>query len=163
MLVAAAMLTASCGVLGSDDGGTESGAAIGSTAPAGPEASTVDGGGDAVAGQVASSGDPAATDGTTGADPAAEAPASIEELEASWAERRAAVVSRIRTEGYGVGEDGILTGPGGFQLDLDDCPAEWSDSAGVDDTVRIAYTTARSGNLAVYGYVADGMLAYFEY
>ena len=75
----------------------------------------------------------------------------------------AAAVERIRTGGYGVDADGLLVGPGGFQVDLGSCPDDWSDSAGVGETIRVAYTTARSGNLAPYGYVADGMLAYFEY
>ena len=88
---------------------------------------------------------------------------SIDELEARWAERRAATVARIRSEGYGVDGDGVLVGPSGFEVDLGACPDDWSDTAGIGETIRVAYTTARSGNLAPYGYVADGMLAYFDY
>ncbi len=163
VVLALALVASACGVLGSDEGGTESGA----TTPA-PAAPSADPG--AVAGQSAEvAGGDGATDAAAG-DPAAQPggagtgePASIADLEARWAERRAAAVNRIRSEGYGVDDDGLLIGPGGFELDLGACPADWSDSAGVGDSIRVAYTTARSGNLAPYGYVADGMLAYFEY
>ena len=92
------------------------------------------------------------------------AAASIEELEAEWAEARAAVVERIKSEGYGVGDDGILRGPAGFEVDLNQCPSDWSETEGlVDNRILIGHTTAQSGNLAAYGNIAAGMEVYFDY
>ncbi|MGI9613035.1 MAG: ABC transporter substrate-binding protein [Acidimicrobiales bacterium] len=91
-------------------------------------------------------------------------PASIEELEAQWAEARAAVVQRIKDEGYGVDDDNILRGPAGFEVDLNNCPADWSETGGiVDGTIKIGHTTTLSGNLAAYGNIAAGMETYFNY
>lgn len=89
---------------------------------------------------------------------------SIEDLEAIWADERAAIVETIKAEGYGIGDDNILRGAGGFEVDLNGCPADWSDTAGLDEgTVKIGHTTALSGNLAAYGNIAAGMESYFDY
>ena len=89
---------------------------------------------------------------------------NIEELEAEWAEARQAVVDAINAGGYGVNDDNVLVGPAGFEIDLNNCPSDWSDTAGLEDgTIRIGHTTAQSGNLAAYGNIAAGMEAYFEY
>lgn len=88
---------------------------------------------------------------------------SIEELEAQWAEARATVVENLSSDDYGVGDDNILRGPGGFEVDLNDCPADWSDTAGLEDSIKIGHTTAQSGNLAAYGNIANGMEVYFDY
>jgi ABC-type branched-subunit amino acid transport system substrate-binding protein len=101
---------------------------------------------------------------TTEAGEAAEVAGSIEELEAQWAEARAAVVQSIVDGGYGINDDNVLVGPAGFEIDLNDCPSDWSDTAGLEDgTVRIGHTTALSGNLASYGNIAAGMETYFDY
>ena len=94
---------------------------------------------------------------------AAPAASSIEELEAQWAEARAEVVQAIVDGGYGVNEDNVLVGPAGFEIDLNECPADWSDTAGIGDTIKIGHTTAQSGNLAAYGNIAAGWEAYLEY
>lgn len=89
---------------------------------------------------------------------------SIEELEAEWAEARAKVVANIEAGGYGINEDNVLIGPSGFEIDLNECPADWSDTAGVSGgTVKIGETIAQSGNLAAYGNIAAGLGAYFDY
>ncbi len=88
---------------------------------------------------------------------------SIEELEAIWAEERAAIVETLSSGDYGLGEDGILRGPGGFELDTSACPADWNNEAAADGTITIGYTIAQSGALAVYGNIADGLGAYFDY
>ena len=109
----------------------------------------------------------AVDDATDAADDAVEdavaAAGSIEELEAQWAEARAAIVADIKANGYGV-TDGIVNGPGGFTMDLNDCPADWNDLGGINDgVVTIGHTTAQSGSLAFYGNIGVGMGAYFEY
>ncbi|MEM8922052.1 MAG: ABC transporter substrate-binding protein [Actinomycetota bacterium] len=93
----------------------------------------------------------------------AEAAGSIEELEAEWAEARAIVVDALSSGDYGVGDDNILRGPGGFEVDLNNCPSDWSDTAGLDGNIVIGHTTAQSGNLAAYGNIGAGMEAYFDY
>jgi ABC-type branched-subunit amino acid transport system substrate-binding protein len=92
-----------------------------------------------------------------------DAAGSIDELEAEWAAARAEVVAAIQSGGYGVDENNILTGPGGFEIDMNNCPSDWSNTAGVGDAIVIGHTTAQSGNLAAYGNIAAGMNTYFEY
>ena len=94
---------------------------------------------------------------------AADVPASIDDWKALWAEERQGLVDEITAAGYGLGDDGVLTGPGGFTLDTSSCPADWSDTEGVEGgTVKIGHTTALSGNLAAYGNIAAGMETYFD-
>ncbi|MEM9566507.1 MAG: hypothetical protein AAGA93_28060, partial [Actinomycetota bacterium] len=81
----------------------------------------------------------------------ADAAGSIEELEAQWADARQAVVDQINAEGWGVNEDNVLVGPAGFEIDLNNCPSDWTDDAGLGDAITIGHTTAQSGNLAAYG------------
>ena len=161
-LLAVGLVASSCGVLGSDDdasGSTDAAPASPSRPGAAATSGESESGLDAAAGSSEG-----AADGSTGAaEGAAAAGASIATLEERWAERRAQVVSRLRAGDFGVDEEGVLVGPGEFELDLGRCPAGWSDTAGVGDSIAIGYTTARTGNLAPYGFVADGMAAYFDY
>ncbi len=92
-----------------------------------------------------------------------DAAGSIEELEAQWAEARAAVVDAINAGGFGVDENNVLVGPAGFEIDLNNCPSDWTDDAGLGDAITIGHTTAQSGNLAAYGNIAAGMDTYFQY
>ncbi|MCP5030029.1 MAG: ABC transporter substrate-binding protein [Actinomycetia bacterium] len=92
---------------------------------------------------------------------------NIEELEAQWAAARAELVATL-TDGieagdYGVGDDQVLRGPGGFEIDMSSCPADWDNGEGIGDTIKIGHTTAKSGNLAAYGNIADGWDAYLQY
>jgi len=46
-------------------------------------------------------------------------------------------------------EDNVLSGPAGFSIDLNECPSDWSDTAGITDTeIRIGGSFAQSGTLA---------------
>ncbi len=103
------------------------------------------------------------TEETTETTEAMAEPQNIEELEAAWAANRAAIVETIKAEGYGLGDDGIVTGPGGFTIDTNTCPADWSDTEGLESSVKIGGTFAQSGNLASYGNIAAGMETYFDY
>ncbi|MCP4963033.1 MAG: amino acid ABC transporter substrate-binding protein, partial [Actinomycetia bacterium] len=63
-----------------------------------------------------------------------------------WAEQRQVIVERAVTEGWGVGDDNVLRGPGGLNVDLNDCPAGWDPAAGVtDDTVEIVMVATTQG------------------
>lgn len=85
-------------------------------------------------------------------------------LERSWADARARVIEQIEFGGFGINEDNVLIGPAGFEIDLDDCPSDWDDLAGIDgNTLTIAHTAPRSGNLFAYGHLASGMGVYFDY
>ncbi len=89
---------------------------------------------------------------------------SVEELQALWATERQAIVDSITDGGYGLGDDGILTGPGDFVLDTNACPGDWSNTEGIEDgVIKIGLTTAQSGALAAYGNIAEGTSAYFDY
>jgi branched-chain amino acid transport system substrate-binding protein len=93
---------------------------------------------------------------------------TMEGIEASWAHNRDGIVAdltaKIESGEYGVDADGILNGPAGFQIDINECPGDWSDTGGITDTeVRIGHTTAQSGNLASYGNIAVGWQSYINY
>ncbi len=92
-------------------------------------------------------------------------PTTMEEWEILWAEERAAIVSMISENGYGLSEDGTtMTGPGGWEVDLSNCPADWNNMQGVSDgTINLGLIIAQSGTLAIYGNIATGMEVYFDY
>ncbi len=86
---------------------------------------------------------------------------TIEGVFEAAAVRRAGIVAEltaaIDSGEYGVGDDGILRGPAGFEIDMNNCPDDWSDTHGLTDSeIRIGHTTAQSGNLAAYGNIALG-------
>ena len=90
--------------------------------------------------------------------------ATLEELEDRWAQSRQAVVTALSSPAYGVGDDNVLRGPGGFEVNLDNCPAGWSDTSPLDQaTIRIGHTTAVTGSQAAFGEIAPGLEAYFAY
>ena len=89
---------------------------------------------------------------TTAADPAEEF-TSIEQWEELWSEERAAIVERIKSNGWGKSADGTtLTGPEGYEVDLSACPAGWSDTEGITDTaIKVGHTAPLSGTRADIG------------
>ena len=92
------------------------------------------------------------------------APATMEEYEALWAEQRAEVVALLSSDEYGLGEDDILRGPGGFEVDLGRCPTNWSATEGVEgDTIKLAEVLPLSGPIADQGRMAGGMESYYAY
>jgi hypothetical protein len=70
------------------------------------------------------------------------APASMDEWEALWASERQAIIDDITANGYGVGDDNVLRGPAGFEVDLNNCPGDWSDTGG-SPTPRSGSVTPR--------------------
>lgn len=89
---------------------------------------------------------------------------SIEEMEAAWAEQRQKTIDELNSGDYGLDEDDILRGPGGYEIDLSDCPKDWEDEGGVvNGNVTIGLTLPKSGRLATYSSIADGFDAYLEY
>jgi branched-chain amino acid transport system substrate-binding protein len=90
---------------------------------------------------------------------------TVADLEVEWAANRARVVAELTNGAYGLDEEGDdLSGPGGFELDLDQCPSGWDDKAGLDGgSIKIGVTAAQSGELAAFGDLAVGMQAYFDY
>ncbi|MEZ5234181.1 MAG: ABC transporter substrate-binding protein [Acidimicrobiales bacterium] len=92
-------------------------------------------------------------------------PATMAEWDQLWETERAAVVERIKTNGWGVSADQrTLTGPEGFTIDLSSCPAGWSNTEGLTDTeITIGYPAALSGANAEAGNIANGHVALFEH
>jgi branched-chain amino acid transport system substrate-binding protein len=92
-------------------------------------------------------------------------------LEGVWEEaayNRQQMVDKITAKmdagEWGVGDDNILRGPAGFEIDLNDCPSDWSNTTGITASeVRIGHTTAQSGNLAAYGNIAVGWDNYLQW
>ena len=73
------------------------------------------------------------------------------------------ITAKIDAGEWGIGDDNILRGPAGFEIDLNDCPDDWSNNKGITDTeIRIGHTTAMSGNLAAYGNLGVGWNAYLQ-
>lgn len=65
---------------------------------------------------------------------------------------------------YGLGDNCVYTGPGGFSLDLSKCPTDWNNMSGITaEEIRLFTSVPHAGNLAAYGAIADGINAYFEY
>lgn len=161
VLLAFTMLAAACGS-SSDDNADENG----------DEATETDAGADEAGGVDSEAAEEAVASAEEDDEPvddsgSAEDPQNIEELEAAWALQRQPVIdelsAKIESGDYGVGDDKILRGPGGFEVDLNDCPADWSDTEGIGDTIKIGHTTALSGNLAAYGNIGAGWEAYIGY
>ena len=88
----------------------------------------------------------------------------FEAATARRAETVAMLTAGIEAGDYGVGEDDILRGPAGFEIDMSECPADWTDTHGITDSeIRIGHTTAQSGNLAAYGNIAFGWSNYMDW
>ncbi|MGD9751165.1 MAG: ABC transporter substrate-binding protein [Acidimicrobiia bacterium] len=132
ILVGLGLVAAACG--GSDDSGTDG-------AGTETEGSAADGPTTSVSIDIGST-------ITTQADQAQ--PTSMEDWEALWAEERAAIVAKVESEGYGLSADGkTLTGAGGLEVDLSNCPSNWSNTEGLTDTeIKFGETGAASGTLA---------------
>ena len=76
----------------------------------------------------------------------------------------AMITEKMEAGEWGVNSDNHLIGPTGMDIDLNECPADWSDTAGLtDDQMRFGQTTVQSGNLAAYGNLSVGMQIYFDY
>ena len=93
---------------------------------------------------------------------------TLDDVLADAAERRTAAVAdltaKINDGTYGVDADNVLRGPSGFQIDLDDCPDDWSETTGITDSqIRIGHTTAELGRLAVFSNKTRGLESYFDW
>src|SRR5829696_5052026 len=59
-------------------------------------------------------------------------PKNMDEWEALWEKQRAAIVKRIKDNKWGLQADGkTVTGPEGFQIDLNKCQVDWSNTEGL--------------------------------
>jgi branched-chain amino acid transport system substrate-binding protein len=116
--------------------------------------------GDATSSTAASATTEAVTSTTAGAEPT-----SLAGWEALWEKERAAIVKRIKDNGWGKSADGkTVTGPQGWKIDLTKCAAGWSDTEGVTDTsIKIGATLARSGTFADAGNLGTAIGFLFSY
>lgn len=92
---------------------------------------------------------------------------TFEELDAEWAAARQVIVDelteKIEAGEYGIDDANILNGPGGFSIDLNECPEDWTETEGIGDTIKIGHPGPQSGNLAAYGNMGIGWETYLEY
>ncbi len=66
-------------------------------------------------------------------------------------------------DGGALATEGVVELAEGVSVDLDECPDAWSATTGADgDQIRIATSMPRSGQLAAFGAIADGIQAYFD-
>jgi ABC-type branched-subunit amino acid transport system substrate-binding protein len=157
LVVAFALVVAACG--DSDDDSASGGDTTATT--------EAEGGGETTETSEASATTEGAAETTEGGSDttaaSGEEPASMEEWEALWGSERQAIVDEIVDGGYGVDDDGVLTGPGGFELDLSTCPSEWNETQGIGDTIKIGYSNAQSGTLAAYGDIGVAWEVYVDH
>ncbi|MDH4075210.1 MAG: ABC transporter substrate-binding protein, partial [Acidimicrobiia bacterium] len=154
--LAVSLVAASCGSSNDEVSTAQTG---GSTS--GASATTVEGGTTtSVSLAIASS------EGGSGAitDPS-KLPTNMDDWEKLWAEQRAAIVKRIKDNGWGVSADGTtLTGPEGFEVDLSKCATGWDPTEGLtDDEIRTGQTIAESGTLAYAINYPHGQRAVLNY
>jgi branched-chain amino acid transport system substrate-binding protein len=162
MLFAFSLVAAACG--GGDSDSTEAGEETEETAaPAEAEGESED---DSIGGGLTQDAlDSEQTTTTESEAIAAIDTSTIEGVFEAAALRRAEMVADltagIESGDYGVGDDNVLRGPGGFEIDLSTCPDDWDNTGGITDSeIRVGHTTAQSGNLAAYGNIAVGWEAY---
>ncbi|KIE52833.1 MAG: hypothetical protein MB55_06250, partial [marine actinobacterium MedAcidi-G3] len=170
----AAMVAAACGSSDDDDSSSSSSESASATAEDhGDDHSEEeeDTGGtlsqDAV--EKAVSGD--SDDAGDAAEEASDCPQDRSTVEGIFAEadcNRDAIIAMITAKmdagEWGVNSDNHLIGPEGMEVDLNACPADWDNKAGLtDDQIRFGQTTVQSGNLAAYGNLSLGMQIWFDY
>jgi branched-chain amino acid transport system substrate-binding protein len=64
---------------------------------------------------------------------------------------------------FGKKSDTIYEGKGGFKIDLSKCPKDWNINQGITASeVRVFLSLPKSGALAGFGLIADGMNSYFK-
>ena len=74
------------------------------------------------------------------------------------------ITAKMDAGEWGVGSDNVLRGPAGFEIDLNDCPGDWTETHGLtDDSLRVGQTTVMSGNLAAYGNISYGWENYWDW
>ena len=74
------------------------------------------------------------------------------------------ITEKMNAGEWGVGDDNVLRGPTGYEIDLNGCPGDWSNTHGVSDSeLRLGHTLVQSGNLAAYGNITHGMINYFDW
>jgi branched-chain amino acid transport system substrate-binding protein len=163
LLFGFALVAVACGSDGSTDAGGSDDASSDDAAEDNTPADDGETGGAADQDEVDEAMEEAAS-GDGDGDAMVELPTTLEGWQELWATERQAIIDNIAAEGYGLGDDGILTGPGGFTLDTNECPSDWSNTEGVEDgVIKIAMTTAQSGNLAAYGNLNLGQEIYFDW
>ncbi len=75
-----------------------------------------------------------------------------------------AKLSEPGTFGVDPNDDNIYRGAGDFQIDLANCPSDYDINQGITDTeIRVATSQPRSGPLAGFALIGDGMQSYFDY
>jgi hypothetical protein len=158
LIFAFALVAAACGD-SDDDGGGE--ASTDDTAASSDGDGDGEGDGGRIDADDAFSTTTTEAGGTTVTTEAMAEPETVEEMLAMWESQRQVIVDRITEEveagNWGVGDDNILRGPAGFEIDLNECPDDWSDTSGITDSeIRHGWSGAQSGNLAAFGNIAVG-------
>ena len=83
--------------------------------------------------------------------------------EDEWRRDRARIVLELLDAGFAVDPTQGIRGPGGMEVDLTRCPADWNLSDGVtDDEIVIGDVRPLSGNLAIFQQ-EEGFWAYIEW
>ncbi|MGH1490712.1 MAG: protein kinase domain-containing protein [Acidimicrobiales bacterium] len=100
--------------------------------------------------------------GDTPGSVAAERPSTVGGYLDRWEAERARIIFNLEDQ-YGLGDDGVLRGPAGFEVDTTTCPSDWSNTDGVTGgniTLALAIPESRAGTVPP---LANGMIAYFNW
>lgn len=92
-------------------------------------------------------------------------------LDAIWADQAVnrqriidEITGKIDAGEWGIGDDNILRGSGGFEIDLNECPADWDDQGGISDTeIRVGVTTSFTGIGAAWADAYRGWENYWDW
>jgi len=92
-------------------------------------------------------------------------PKTMDEWEALWKTEREAIIQRIKDNKWGLQPDGkTITGPEGFTVDLNKCPAGWNPTEGLTDTeIKLGSAAPSSGTNATGVYINQAMSVIFDY
>ncbi len=166
LLLSFGLVAAACGDSSDDTGGSDATTDEEETAADGDEEGEGDGAGAVDQSEAAEAVAESAEE--DGSEPASSSTAtSMEELEAEWAASRQEQIDMltagIESGEFGIGDDNILRGTGGFTIDLNACPSDWSETEGIGEEIKVGYTGPESGNLAAYGNQGVGWETYIDY
>lgn len=94
--------------------------------------------------------------------------ADVEAVFAAVSQKRAEAIAELRAGfaagSLGIDASGVLSGPGGFRIDLSRCPEGWRDFSGVtSEEIRIGLAGPSEANRAAHERVAAGFSSYLRW
>jgi branched-chain amino acid transport system substrate-binding protein len=74
------------------------------------------------------------------------------------------ITAKVEAGEWGIGDDNILRGPSGFEVDLNECVGDWDNYQGITDTeIRVGATGIFTGIAAAWGDAHRAWQSYWDY